>query len=94
MSKSVWSEEVEQKIFENIKVDDEKLEKMAKKFNIDTSLPGIDLEDERYINCIGIDNLRHVCLPESDICKCGVKVKRKKMLRDDWQRYCCYECCY
>jgi len=49
---------------------------------------------EMYIDCIGIDELHHVCLPESDVCKCGVKVKRKKMLRDDWKKYCCYECTY
>jgi hypothetical protein len=51
-------------------------------------------EPFKYSSCIGIDGLQHVCKPDKDVCKCGVKIKRKKMLRDDWQRSCCYECTY
>ena len=51
-------------------------------------------EPFKYTRCIGIDDLQHVCEPDKDVCKCGVKVKRKEMLRDDWQRLSCYECTY
>ena len=46
------------------------------------------------VRCVGIDNKRHVCLPESKICKCGVAIKRKKLLRDDYKLFSCYECAY
>ena len=50
---------------------------------------------EYYINCIGIDNKIHVCEPDKDVCKCGVKVKRKKILKNDYLLYFwCYECGY
>ena len=50
---------------------------------------------QKYINCIGIDNKIHVCEPDKDVCKCGVKVKRKKILKNDYQLYFwCYECSY
>ena len=49
---------------------------------------------DRWISCIGVDNKQHICLPESDTCKCGVKIKRKKMLKNDHQLYSCYECTY
>jgi hypothetical protein len=50
--------------------------------------------DRVYIECIGVDNKQHVCLPESDKCKCGVAVQRKKPLRDDWKLFSCWECTY
>ena len=49
---------------------------------------------EVEIMCIGIDNLKHTCLPYSDVCKCGVPVRRKKLMRDDYQLLSCYECTY
>lgn len=49
---------------------------------------------DRWVRCVGIDNLQHVCVPESDLCMCGVKVKRKKLLRDDYRLNSCYECTY
>ncbi len=51
-------------------------------------------EAEVEIMCIGIDNLQHTCLPHSDVCKCGVPVRRKKLMRDDYQLLSCYECTY
>ena len=49
---------------------------------------------ECKVRCVGIDNKQHVCAPDSDVCKCGVKVKHKKLLRDDYKLYSCYECTY
>lgn len=47
-----------------------------------------------YIRCVGIDNKQHVCLPNSIVCKCGVKVKRKKLLKNEHKLFSCYECTY
>lgn len=49
---------------------------------------------EVEIMCIGIDNLQHTCLPHSDVCKCGIPVRRKKLMRDDYQLLSCYECTF
>jgi hypothetical protein len=46
------------------------------------------------IECIGVDNKRHVCLSDSDTCKCGVKVKRKKLRKNDYKLFSCYACIY
>ena len=51
-------------------------------------------EDPHLIPCIGQDNSRHVCYPWSDTCFCGMPVKRKKLLRDDWELSNCYDCTY
>ncbi len=48
----------------------------------------------KYISCVGVDGNLHECEPHEDICFCGIKVKRKKLLRDDYERYSCYECTY
>lgn len=53
-----------------------------------------DLADLLYVDCIGADNKQHVCEPHKDVCKCGMEVKRKKILRDDWKLFSCYECTY
>ena len=50
--------------------------------------------DKIYIECIGIDERLHVCEPNLDVCKCGIAVKSKKLNRDDYLRYSCYECTY
>lgn len=48
-----------------------------------------------HINCIGVDEKIHVCEPHSDICKCGVKVRTKKLsLYENVSRFSCYECTY
>lgn len=53
------------------------------------------MDEPRYIDCVGVDNKVHVCLPEADTCKCGVPVKRKKLLRDDLTKlFSCYSCTY
>ena len=44
--------------------------------------------------CVGVDNKLHICNPESKTCKCGVVVKRKKLMRDDYKLFSCYECTY
>ena len=49
---------------------------------------------DKEIPCVGIDNLQHVCLPWEETCKCGVKVKRKKLLKNDYRLFFCYECTY
>lgn len=52
------------------------------------------IDNSIYIGCVGIDNLYHVCKPESKLTQCGIAVKRKKLLRDDHCLYGCYECTY
>ena len=52
------------------------------------------LQEKIYLPCIGVDNKIHVCESSKDICKCGIKVKSKKLGRDDYLRYSCYECTY
>lgn len=47
---------------------------------------------KRFIRCIGVDNKQHICLPEYDTCECGVRVKRKELLRDDWNLFTCVKC--
>ena len=46
------------------------------------------------IDCVGVDNLQHVCLPWENVCRCGIKVKRKKLLKNDYRLLSCYECTY
>lgn len=47
----------------------------------------------KYVECIGVDDLIHICEPHKDKTICGIKVKRKKMLRDDFVvRYSCGGC--
>ena len=52
----------------------------------------------KYIRCLGVDNKWHICRPESDTCKCGVKVKTKKEKEikalKNKEIYFCYECTY
>ncbi len=47
-----------------------------------------------FIPCIGVDNKQHVCEPHLKVCLCGVKVKRKKILKYDNRLYWCYECTF
>jgi hypothetical protein len=58
-----------------------------------TSEPQMEPES-RMVDCVGVDNRRHVCLPEAEACKCGVAVKRKKPLKNDFKLYSCYACTY
>jgi len=46
------------------------------------------------VRCVGVDNKQHVCEPHEDTCICGVKVKRKKLLKYDGLLFSCYECTY
>ena len=48
--------------------------------------------DKVFITCIGVDDKLHACEPHSDTCKCGIVVKSKKLGKNDYERYSCYEC--
>jgi hypothetical protein len=47
-----------------------------------------------YILCIGVDGKLHECLPESSMCKCGMKVKFKKLSSKDYERLSGYGCTF
>ena len=48
-----------------------------------------------YIPCLGVDGKWHLCEPHLNVCKCGVKVKTKKVDHmDRSEHYSCYECTY
>lgn len=47
-----------------------------------------------YINCVGIDGKLHMCDPTKNVCKCGIKVLKKKLDKNDYARFSCYECTY
>lgn len=53
-----------------------------------------DLTELLFVDCVGVDNRQHVCEPHKEKTKCGIKIKRKKLLRDDWMLFNCYECTY
>lgn len=46
------------------------------------------------LKCIGTDNKQHICEAHEHKTKCGVEVKRKKLLRDDYKLFSCYECTF
>ncbi len=46
------------------------------------------------IYCIGVDRKQHVCLPDAQTTKCGVKILRKKLLKNDFKLFSCYPCTY
>ena len=48
--------------------------------------------NEIYITCIGVDEKLHKCTPQADVCKCGVAIKSKKLNKNDYKRYSCYDC--
>jgi len=48
----------------------------------------------RYIECVAVDDKQHVCIPESDKTKCGLRVKRKSLLKNDHKLFSCYECTF
>ena len=52
------------------------------------------MDEERMIYCAGLDYKQHLCLPESDLTKCGVVVRRKKLLKEDNLLFSSYECTY
>ena len=55
----------------------------------------MDSDKDHYINCVGVDDKLHICLPWEDKCKCGIKVKSKRVTFQDWgKKYSCYECDY
>lgn len=53
------------------------------------------LGEVKAIPCLGVDGKWHLCEPHLDVCKCGVKVKTKKVgYMDRSEHYSCYECTY
>ena len=58
------------------------------------SLGTILADTEDYISCVGVDNKMHLCKPSEDVCKCNVRVLRKKLLTHDHELYSCCECSY
>lgn len=46
------------------------------------------------IRVIGIDRKQHIAEPHKNTCICGVKILRKKLERNDYKLYSCYECTY
>jgi hypothetical protein len=52
-------------------------------------------EEKQEINCIGVDEKLHVCLPWKKETRCGLKVKTKIVKGQDYtKRFSCYECTY
>jgi hypothetical protein len=51
-------------------------------------------EADQYIDCIGVDELHHMCKPDAKETYCGIKIKTKKPGKNDSNRYGCYECTF
>ena len=47
-----------------------------------------------YIRCVGVDGKIHECDPSKDVCRCGIKVLKKRLDRDDYKRFDYYKCTY
>jgi len=52
------------------------------------------LESDGYVNCIGTDGKIHVCEPQKQVTKCGMKIKSKNLGKTDYDRLSCYSCTY
>lgn len=47
------------------------------------------------IQCIGVDRKIHVCEPHKDKTDCGVKVLRKEVYEQDYNKmFSCWQCTY
>ena len=53
-----------------------------------------EVQEEPLIDCVGVDGRKHVCRPHDTITKCGVPIKHKMFLSQDYKRFGCYECTY
>jgi len=52
-------------------------------------------ELELTIDCIGVDEKLHLCLPSKNVTTCGIKIRSKIVKSKDWAtRNSCYECTY
>ena len=49
---------------------------------------------DKSIKCVGSDNKQHICKAHEQKTHCGIDVKRKKLLRDDYKLFSCYECTF
>ena len=47
---------------------------------------------ERLVRCVGVDKKKHLFFPECNLTYCGIGIKRKKLLRDDYKLFLC-SCC-
>ena len=50
--------------------------------------------DKFYIRVIGVDRKQHIAECHKEVCFCGVKILRKKLLTNDYNLYSCYECTF
>ena len=69
------------------------IKKSAKEGKIDCGCLS-EHEPVVMVLCVGVDYKQHVCEPHKDKCKCGVQVKRKKLLKNDYDLFSCYECTF
>lgn len=53
-----------------------------------------DVDSVVSVRCVGVDNKQHVFEPHKDKTLCGIKIKRKKLLKNDWGLFSCYSCTY
>jgi hypothetical protein len=49
---------------------------------------------DKLVRCVGSDNKLHICEAHEHKTRCGVEVKRKKLLRNDYKLFSCYECTF
>lgn len=47
-----------------------------------------------WVDCVGVDGKKHICHPQDETTKCGLKIARKKLGKTDWNRFSCYDCTY
>lgn len=50
--------------------------------------------EEFYTDCIGADNKKHICKSHEKETLCGIAIKRKILLKNDYILFSCYECTY
>jgi hypothetical protein len=51
-------------------------------------------ENKHIIQCLAKDGLKHYCYVDSEQTLCNKPVARKKLLKNDFMRFCCIECDY
>lgn len=51
-------------------------------------------ENKHIVQCIGKDGLKHYCYAYSDKTLCNQTITTKKLLKNDYKRYCCIKCDY
>lgn len=51
-------------------------------------------ESAGWVDCVGVDGKKHICQPQDETTKCGLKIARKKLGKTDRNRFSCYDCTY